>query len=157
MSSDSDRFLFRPATVADADALVAVMFASRRTAMPWLAEAHTDAGNHWWMRHKLVPGGGVTVVEAGGDLVALMALAGDWVEQLYVAPGYQGRGIGRTLIDLAKMASPDELNLYCFARNEPARRFYEANGFTVARASDGSGNEEREADVTYRWTPVRGE
>jgi GNAT superfamily N-acetyltransferase len=75
------------------------------------------------------------------------------VEQLYVRPDRIGRGVGRALLELAKRRRPDGLDLYCFAANDRARRFYERNGFEAVAFGDGSGNEERQPDVLYRWRP----
>jgi GNAT superfamily N-acetyltransferase len=76
------------------------------------------------------------------------------VEQLYVHPDWIGRGVGRELLELAKRQRPDGLELYCFAANDRARRFYERNGFVAVAFGDGSGNMERQPDVLYRWHPA---
>ncbi|MCA1670755.1 MAG: hypothetical protein LC799_00630 [Actinobacteria bacterium] len=47
---------------------------------------------------------------------------------------------------------PDGLFLHVFTRNDRARRFYEAAGFTLTAQSDGSRNEEHEPDCTYTWS-----
>lgn len=83
-------------------------------------------------------------------LVGFVAFRRGWIDQLYVLPGHQGRGIGRALVALAKARWP-ELQLWAFQRNLPARRFYEANGFVIVRETDGAANEEREPDILYRW------
>jgi ribosomal protein S18 acetylase RimI-like enzyme len=54
---------------------------------------------------------------------------------------------------LAKQRRPDGLELYTFQVNDRARRFYERHGFVVAMLGDGSGNEEGQPDVLYRWQP----
>ena len=61
----------------------------------------------------------------------MMVVGPNDLDQLYIAPGHQGHGIGRRLVDLAKAVSPAGLTLYTFQVNERARRFYERNGFTV--------------------------
>jgi len=43
------------------------------------------------------------------------------------------------------------LELYTFARNEGARRFYERHGFRAI--AFGQENEENEPDVLYEWVP----
>jgi ribosomal protein S18 acetylase RimI-like enzyme len=84
-------------------------------------------------------------------VVALMALTSDEVNQLYVAPGWTGRGIGSHLIALAKQRRPGGLDLYTFPVNMGARRFYERHGFVEVERGDGSGNEEGQPDVRYAW------
>ncbi len=73
---------------------------------------------------------------------------------LYLASDRRGCGIGRRLLDLAKLRSGGPLELWTFQVNEPARRFYEANGFVALELTDGAANEEREPDVRYRWEPT---
>jgi hypothetical protein len=80
------------------------------------------------------------------------AMEGQWLEQLYVDPDAQGRGIGRALLDTARKASPGGLLLHVFTRNVRARRFYEAAEFALTEQSDGRRNEEREPDCTYAWS-----
>ena len=82
-----------------------------------------------------------------------MVIAGDLLSQLYLDPGWRGRGIGDQFVALAKERSPQGLSLWTFQVNEPAHRFYERHGFVEAERTDGSGNEEREPDVRYVWRP----
>ena len=49
----------------------------------------------------------------------------------------------------ARALSPLRLELYTFARNEGARRFYEHHGFRAI--AFGQENEEDEPDVLYEW------
>ena len=91
--------------------------------------------------------------DAEDRVIALMALSDTAVEQLYVAPDWIGPGAGRRLMELAKERRPAGLELFCFAVNWSARRFYERNGFAPVVFGDGSGNVERQPDVLYRWTP----
>jgi putative acetyltransferase len=141
----------RPARAEDAAAVAALLRTSKAVAMPWLAVVHPPEEDLAWVGGVLLPTGGVRVVEQDGEVVAVCAVEGSWVEQLYVAPGAQGRGLGRALLDEAK-AGRDVLDLHVFARNARARRFYAAAGFVEVGAGDGSGNEEREPDLHLRWT-----
>ena len=68
---------------------------------------------------------------------------------MYCRP-FQAKGLGGQLLNMAKGRYP-ELRLWTFQRNEPARKFYEKRGFALIEMTDGSGNEEREADVLYEW------
>jgi GNAT superfamily N-acetyltransferase len=84
------------------------------------------------------------------DADGIIAFREGWIEQLYVVPAAQGRGIGTELLEVAKRVS-DRLELWTFQRNTPARSFYEARGFELVGATDGSRNEEREPDARYLW------
>ena len=83
-------------------------------------------------------------------LVGFIAFREGWIDQFYVLPARQGRGVGEALLNVAKTAYP-ELRLWTFQRNAPARRFYENRGFIALEKGDGSGNKEREPDILYRW------
>jgi putative acetyltransferase len=84
-------------------------------------------------------------------LAGIIAFREDWVDQLYVLPAAQNRGVGSKLLSVAQTAFP-QLSLWTFQRNTGARRFYEARGFLVVELTDGAGNDEKEPDVLYRWS-----
>jgi GNAT superfamily N-acetyltransferase len=149
----SEEATIRRATDADATAIAEIHLQSRRVAMPWLAVAHTDEETHAWVAHVMLKHDEVWVAEADGVVVGYAALAPGWLEHLYIRPGRQGEGIGRRLLELAKERQPAELQLWAFAKNTKARRFYEAAGFALIEETDGAGNEEREPDARYRWRP----
>ena len=143
----------RPATVADGAAIGDVWLTSWRATFDF-PPGHPDDAVRRWLIEELIPASETWVAQdVGGRVIALMALSPTMVEQLYVAPDWIGRGVGRRLLDLAKERRPDGLDLYCFQVNGRARRFYEANGFAVIATGDGSGNEERQPDIRYAWRP----
>jgi GNAT superfamily N-acetyltransferase/tRNA A-37 threonylcarbamoyl transferase component Bud32 len=135
----------------DAGPVADVYIASFRSALPSVRLAHTEDQIRVWIRERLMPETECWVATEAGRVVALLALKPGWIEQLYVAPEWHGRGIGRRLLDLAKTRGDGALELWTFQVNERARRFYERNGFEAVEHTDGSGNEEREPDVRYRW------
>ena len=116
--------------------------------------AHTDTEVREWIRDDVIPTREAWVATEHEVVVALLVVAPGWVQHLYVAPDRLGQGIGRRLLDLAKERSPDRLTLWTFQVNARARRFYERNGFMVAEETHGSGNEERQPDVRYVWSPA---
>jgi GNAT superfamily N-acetyltransferase len=116
--------------------------------------AHPDDEVRGWIRDRLIPNDEVWVADDDGRVVAMLALAPGWVEQLYVAPDRLGEGLGSRLIELAKSRQPDGLQLWTFQVNERARRFYERHGFVAVEMTDGTGNEERQPDVRYTWGDV---
>ena len=87
---------------------------------------------------------------ADGALAGVIAFREGWIDQLYVLPVAQNRGIGSRLLDVARVAFPC-LHLWTFQKNLAARRFYEARGFVLLRQTDGAANDEREPDALYRW------
>jgi GNAT superfamily N-acetyltransferase len=145
----------RPATVEDATRIADVWLSSWRATFDF-EPAYPDEDVRRWVREELLVEAEdwvATDPSDGDSVIALLGLSDTMVEQLYVRPDRIGRGVGRALLELAKRRRPDGLDLYCFAANDRARRFYERNGFEVVAFGDGSGNEERQPDVLYRWRP----
>ncbi|MFF5798885.1 GNAT family N-acetyltransferase [Streptomyces albogriseolus] len=147
--------VLRRATGPDAAAVAEVWLRSFTAALPRVRRAHTDDEVRAWIREVVVPGQETWVATVDDSVVAMMVLDGDDLDQLYVDPARQGRGIGGRLVDLAKERSPSGLTLWTFQINEAARRFYEQHGFVAGEWTDGLRNEEREPDVRYVWRPHR--
>jgi len=98
----------------------------------------------------------VWLAEEGDRALGFAALSEAKLEQLYVHPEHQRRGVGAALLAKAKERRPDGFELWVFQQNEQARRFYEANGCRLVRLTDGSGNEEKTPDALYAWRPEPG-
>ena len=143
----------RRATDADADA-VAEVFLAARAAMTYLPDLHSDDETRAFF-HSVVASNEVWVVDAAGAVAGFAALADDELAHLYVHPRAQGRGLGATLLGVAKERRPDGFELWVFQPNDGARRFYERHGCELVRLTDGSGNEERVPDARYAWRPAR--
>jgi GNAT superfamily N-acetyltransferase len=141
----------RRAQPADAGEVADIGLAARAAALPTVRWAHSPEQVRAWIAGTLLPRGGVWVAVDEELILGFIALHGDWVEQLYLRPGHWRRGIGTTLLGHAKSLSPSGLRLWCFQCNLPARAFYEAQGFTAIKWTDGAGNEEREPDILYAW------
>ena len=71
------------------------------------------------------------VYETDGRVVGFLALIGNEVGAVFVDPDYQGRGIGRSLMDRARESRPF-LELDVFEANAAGRGFYDAYGFELA-------------------------
>lgn len=141
----------RPASLADAADIANVYLRSFGAALPNVRRPHSDDEVRDWVRHVLVPGGGVWVAQADDLVVGMLALADGWIEQLYVDPEWQRRGIGTLLLSLAKRQAPTGLQLRTFQVNRAAQCFYERHSFQVVERTDGSENEEHEPDARYVW------
>ena len=146
----------RQAEVDDAAAIAHVHTTSMREALPYLPELHTDEETRTWVATVVLPNQTVWVAEDDGQVVGVAALHEGMLEQLYILPGYQGRGTGSRLLAKMMELSPAGLSLWAFQRNMRARAFYERRGFVAVEFGDGSGNEEGEPDVRYEWSPREG-
>jgi|SRR5579862_383038 len=144
---------FRRANDADAEEVATVYIASRRGAAAYLPTVGTDPEIRAFVINQMVPARETWVAEDDGRMVAVLTLHDDEVDQFYVAPGDQRRGVGDAMLAYAKRLRPGGLQLWAFQRNAPARRFYEAHGFIAKKFTDGATNMEREADVLYEWKP----
>jgi GNAT superfamily N-acetyltransferase len=149
----------RPALPADATAVAVVLIEARRSFMPYAPSAHPEDDVRRWVREELLPTGGVTVAVESGQVVGVMALrqgrSGSWIDQMMLAPGHVGQGLGSRLLVQALTALPPPVQLYTFQANAGARRFYERHGFVAMAFTDGADNDEHCPDVLYRWTPAR--
>lgn len=119
--------------------------------LPWLAGLHTPAEDRSFYREHVFVECSVWGAFNADALVGIMAFRPDWIDQFYVLPQTQRTGVGSALLGVAK-AQATSLSLWTFQRNVAARRFYEKHSFVAVMETDGSGNEEREPDVLYRWT-----
>jgi GNAT superfamily N-acetyltransferase len=143
----------RRAEPGDAAAAADVYVRARHHAVPAIPPmVHPDDDVRRYWAETLFESHEIWVAEANDEIVAVMALEDDWVDQLYVAPGETGHGVGTQLLDLAKARRPDGLRLWAFVSNVDARRFYERHGFVEIGGTDGD-NEEQAPDVLYEWKP----
>jgi ribosomal protein S18 acetylase RimI-like enzyme len=76
--------------------------------------------------------GGTTVATSGGAVVGFVTVAGDEVEEIYVAPVARGTGVAGALLVHAEAIVAERADvawLAVVAGNTRARRFYERHGW----------------------------
>ena len=76
------------------------------------------------------------VAEQGGQVIGLIELNGHHIENLFVAPADQGKGLGARLIAAVEQATEGDLTLSVFHQNPRARALYERLGFRVVMDRD---------------------
>jgi putative acetyltransferase len=137
----------------DFEDLVPRWHATNLVSYPYSAvhQGHTLEEATAYFRHRVLADCEVWVADRDGSLAGVLALQVPWIRHIAVFPGHQRSGIGTTLLRKARERSPQQLRLYTFQRNEPARAFYERHGF-VAVAFGVSPPPESEPDVEYRWS-----
>jgi GNAT superfamily N-acetyltransferase len=139
--------------LVDMDEAARVHRAAFDDALPWLVGLHTPEEDRWFYRERMFGACEIWGAFDHDSVAGLIAFREGWIDQLYVLPSAQTRGVGSALLQVAQGAF-DRLQLWTFQRNQRARRFYERRGFVAVRETDGSANEEKEPDVLYLWTPA---
>jgi ribosomal protein S18 acetylase RimI-like enzyme len=84
---------------------------------------------------EIEKGWSLFVADDNGVLAAMLALhlPKKYLDQLFVAPEYQGRSLGRTLLAFTRQHLPDEIELRCARENDKAWRWYEREGFVLEK------------------------
>jgi ribosomal protein S18 acetylase RimI-like enzyme len=87
------------------------------------------------VRHEIEKGWSLFVADVDGRLAAMLALhvPNRYLDQLFVAPEYQSRSLGRRLLAFTRTHLPDEIWLRCVRENERAWRWYEREGFVFEK------------------------
>jgi ribosomal protein S18 acetylase RimI-like enzyme len=136
----------------DFDAVTILWRISREKSLPEFqnSKGHFFYEDQNYFRDHILSQNKVFVVDSDQRPVAFMAMKDEFIDQLYVHPDYQNRGIGKALLDYARRLSPEHLWLYTLQININARAFYEKNGF-IAEKFAVSPPPESEPDVEYHW------
>jgi ribosomal protein S18 acetylase RimI-like enzyme len=84
---------------------------------------------------EMEKGWSLFVADDGGKLAAMLALhlPDKYLDQLFVAPEYQGQNLGRELLAFTRQQLPNEIYLRCIRENQKAWRWYEREGFVFEK------------------------
>jgi GNAT superfamily N-acetyltransferase len=84
---------------------------------------------------EIEKGRSLFVADDRGTLAAMLALHLPklYLDQLFVAPEYQGQNLGRQLLAFTRQQLPHEIWLRCVRENEKAWRWYEREGFAFEK------------------------
>ena len=139
---------------AEAEATARVWQDSQRAAYSWFTEdqRHPFDEALAFFRESICQRCEVWIALDGERILGVLALEGDFLDHLFIAPDSWGQGFGSALLAHAKALHPGGLSLVTLQRNERARRFYQARGFATTRFGT-SPPPENEPDVYYAWTP----
>jgi len=141
----------RDVAPGDLPSMAKTLRQSTRTAYTFLSWTHDDDSYATFVEATLPTWSAVRVAAADGAVVGFACLRDDLLDQLFVLPAWQGRGVGGLLFDDIKRLRPSGFTLYTFEKNHAARRFYEHRG--CVEAGRGFSEEEQESDILYAWTP----
>jgi ribosomal protein S18 acetylase RimI-like enzyme len=125
----------RPARVDEYDEIARVWMNS------WVSTGLEGASNFLLAKlcaripMEIEKGWSLYVAHDGGTLAAMLALhlPDRYLDQLFVAPEYQGKHLGRRLLAFTRQRLPDEIWLRCVRENEKAWRWYEREGFVFEK------------------------
>jgi putative acetyltransferase len=129
------RMVLRRYRDVDQGALLDVWYRASVIAHPFLADDFLEAERQQIVV-QFLPRAETTIAEIDGRLVGFLSRVGSEVGGVFVDPQYQGRGVGRRLMDAA-LDSRAFLELDVFEANAAGRRFYSRYGFKeVGRHAD---------------------
>lgn len=125
----------RPARPEEYDEIARVWMNS------WASTGLEDASNFLLAKlraripQEVEKGWSLFVADDDGAIAAMLALhlPEIYLDQLFVAPEYQGQNIGRRLLGFTRQLLPDEIWLRCVRENEKAWHWYEREGFVFAK------------------------
>ena len=127
--------VIRPALAHEYDEIAGIWMKS------WVTTGLAEASNFLLanlrarVRQEIEGGWSLFVADDKGNLAAMLALhmPNKYLDQLFVAPEYQGKGIGRQLLAFTRQQLPDEVQLRCVRENEKTWRWYEREGFVYEK------------------------
>ena len=124
----------RPMTDADAPTLQRIHAAATKSSygavLTWLAPILDDPATPLEDADWTI----CAVDDADDRVLGYVAVTARHIENLYIDPPAQGRGVGaRLLAAVEERVSERPLTLRCLTVNPDARRFYERHGFVVTR------------------------
>jgi ribosomal protein S18 acetylase RimI-like enzyme len=146
----------RPLADDEVDAVVRVWNDTKRDTYDFIEQERNrsfDEDRAFFVVHVL-PRCAIWLAVEGTEILGFLALAGRYVDRLYVKPEAQRRGAGAALLRKAKELSPDGIELHTHQKNWKARAFYDKHGLYVVRYGV-SPAPESEPDMEYHWKPRR--
>lgn len=144
--------LLRPATLEDLPAVAEVHLAARQAAVKAMPSSRHSADSvRAWVTGWDLAADDVWVAARDEEIVGYSRGTTTWLDDLYVAPSAQRRGIGSALLKVVKAQRPGGFGVWAFESNAPARAFYARHGLVELERTDGSANEERAPDIKLVW------
>ncbi len=126
--------ILRHATPADIDATAGVASRSYRAGFADILDTAVLSGrtpDFFAARFRLAPHL-LMLAERDGAVLGFSLMTNHHIDMLFVDTAAQRAGVGHAL--LAEAEARGATSLECFRANFPARRFYEARGWTLAQA-----------------------
>ena len=142
-------FTLRPLATGDLDAIARVHAAAARAAYAYRGWDYTlDQVRDWYSERRRHWDWGL-VAESGGAVVGFAAATGAFLDQLFVLPAWQGRGVGRALLAAVLARGLRPVTLHTSQGNARARAFYERHGFRATGSRPDENGED--IDIIYAF------
>ncbi|MGE4253086.1 MAG: GNAT family N-acetyltransferase [Parvibaculaceae bacterium] len=142
-------FRIRPCEPRDLDAAAEAANAACRQAYAFFGYSHPVSTTRTRLAETVAEGQRCFVPEVAGGAVGILTLKPAFIDKLFIAPQWQGLGLGSACLDFAKSLYPSGIELHCAQQNFAACRLYERHGFVAVShlifAPLAIG------DVIYRW------
>jgi GNAT superfamily N-acetyltransferase len=127
--------IVRPARADEYDEVARVWMES------WVSTGLEDSSNFLLANlrarilREVAHGWSLFVADDDGRIAAMLALrlADGCLGQLFIAPDYQGKGLGKRLLAFTREQMPNEIWLRCVRENVKAWRWYEREGFVFEK------------------------
>ena len=123
--------MIRPFTPFDMEQVLSIWFEAS-------IKAHDFVAKEFWeskvsdMRKKYIPDSDTYIFLDNGIIKGFFSLYGNTLAAIFVSPDFQGKGIGRQLVDKAKSLRR-KLNLTVYRENPQSVQFYSNCGFTIIK------------------------
>jgi ribosomal protein S18 acetylase RimI-like enzyme len=123
--------IIRPARADEYDEVARVWMASHVSTGLATGSDATLADLRARIPVEIAKGWQLYVAAADGEIAAMLAFrtSDNYLDQLFVAPEHQGKGIGKTLLAFTRQQLPDEILLRTAVANTKAIAWYEREGF----------------------------
>jgi len=153
-SGGAGSLAIRPLAPGEIEAVIRLWNETKRDTYAFIPQerGRTLDEDGTFLRAHILPRCAIWVAAAPDRLLGFLAMAGSYVDRLYVHPGSQRRGVGEALLRKARELSPRGLELHTHQRNDKARAFYRKHGFFPVRYGV-SPPPESEPDVELHWRP----
>ena len=142
-------FRIRSYRPSDLDAAAEAANAACRQAYAFFGYNHPVSVTRTRLGEALAEGQRCFVPEVNGVVVGILTLKPAFIDKLFIAPHWQGFGIGSACLDFAKSVYPAGIELHSAQQNYGACRLYERHGFIAVThlifEPIGIG------DIIYRW------
>jgi len=141
----------RPAREDEYDAITRVWMDSHVSTGLATGSDATFAALRARIPDEIVKGWQLYVAELDGAIAAMLAFrtTDNYLDQLFVAPEHQGKGIGKTLLEFTRTHLPDEILLRTAVANTRAIAWYGREGFV--RENEVMQEGWSAPRVYYRW------